>query len=1340
MHAWSSYVPRLVRRRLAAGAFDPAPALRIEEAAVLFADLQGSTAAIERAAASGAFGLEALSNSLNRVFCTVINEVYALGGDVLFITGDGFLAWWPVGDHLINGATEYAAAAALNIQRRLRDEFLRVEDPWRLRVGVGAGSLASTFVGGYGERWHLIVGGDAFEQAKAAETIALPGEVRLSPKAWSLVRENLDAVGDAHGATIGRLRHSIAPPPVSEPDTPLADAHLGPYVPAAVAQWRDASTPAWFSEFRRLTVWLVDLPSLVVEGGRQIENIHASVAAFQAVVAKYGGTVEVHVDDKGIMLLAVFGLAPRAHEDDAKRAVLAAWEHQQKATWAGATYRAGISSGLALCAPMGNDLRREYVVFGGVVARAARLMKATASEIVCDEESQRAARHAILFEELPKHLLKGIDSAVSVYRAAGVLASSRGPVRPLVGREAQLRLFASRLDDLLTSRRPATLVIQGDAGIGKSSILAFLGHRAAAAGARVFFAHGDDIERGTPYYPWLPVFSALFGLVEGMDATTRRRRVLDEMRRFPDAAQLMPLLSPVLRLAIDDSELTRSMGGDVRAENTRALLTTLMEDAASAGPCVLLVDDAHWFDSRSWELLVQLSNRGVSLLMVLAGRRTEEHPQGWSALHHAETVKLPEFGRSETEVLLSRRLGAAHLPPEFVDVIVARAGGNPFFCEQTVQAMIENGHITVERGVCRVRDLREFPIARTVTGLIQARFDLLDRNEQRLLKRVSIAGISCPLPLLLDIAPTEMTDTQVQHALEGLVRAGFLDCVQEHDSAVYRFRHYLTREVTYASLSGSLRADGHGRVAQWLERSQDAVRPTAAVLAHHWLAAGHHDRALDYLEQAGERALRSGSFVEALTLYRQAGEIGQRMGIQPESVRGATWYRGLGVAHYFCGAMAESRLNLERTVATLDRPVPSSGVDGWRGIRLLGNITRELLTQMRARWRRGTRQASVGDASAAHDGIVDSYRMLGQIYFLERRGPGLLLYTTLRGLNTGEEIGPSNPLARTLANMSVLARLMGLEGWSEWYARRAIAMTEEGGQRAAAPYVWHVDAIRQAQHAAWSHALASNQRATDLMVAIGDATLATEAAAVRAAITLCMGDVAGAIVAVERARQLASDRGNRQYLCWALLDEVEIRLALDDIPGAAQKLNEALRIDTEPTDLGSAMDKHRATALTRSREGRHEDALAAADCVCALFAAERPTSYYVVDFYASAVETYVSALESGLVSHAAVATTDRHLEALKGLSRKFWNVAPRYWLLKGRADYVRGRNARVAVERSLAIALEKGMVFDEARARVLLARFGVDSAGHVHRARMIFTELGALHDLNGLDAMQEAVA
>lgn len=1338
MHAWSSYLPRLVRRRLAAGPFDAAPTLRVERAAVLFADLEGSTAAIERAAASGTVGLEALSASLNQAFCAVIDDVYALGGDVLFITGDGFLAWWPAGDGPLDGATESASAAALKIQRGLGEACAPAGDRWRMRVGVGAGSLASAFVGGHGGRWHLVVAGEALDQAKDAEAIAMPGEVRLSPAAWKLVRERVDGVGDAYGAVVGRARGPADARPTPYPDAALTDAHLGAYVPAAVAQWREGSTPAWLTEFRRVTAWMVDLPSFPIDT-EQVEDLHSSVAAFQMVAAKYGGSAEVHVDDKGIMLLAVFGLAPHAHEDDAKRAVLAAWEHQQEVTRAGRPYRAGIASGLALCAPMGNDLRREYVVFGGVIARAARLMKATASEIVCDEESQRATRHAIMFEELPKHMLKGIDT-LSVYRAACVLTPGKRSFRPLVGRDAQLRLFDSHLQDLLADGRPATLVIQGDAGIGKSSVLTLFAHHANAAGARVFRAYGDEIERGTPYYPWQPVFSDLFGLADGMDASTRRRRVVDEMRRFPEAVPLMPLLSPVLRVPIDDSELTSSMGGDVRAENIRALLTLLMEDAASAGPCVLLVDDAHWFDSRSWELLVELSNRGVPLLIVVAGRRPEEHRQGWSALQRAETVRLPEFGRTETEVLLSRRLGTTNLPTEFVDAVVARAGGNPFFCEQTVQAMIENGHITVERGVCRVHQLGEFPIPRTVTGLIQTRFDLLDDNERKLLKSVSIAGLSCPFSLLTELAPAEMTESQVERAAEGLVRAGFMDRAIGHDGTTYSFRHFLTREVTYASLSGTLRAEGHARVARWLERSRDVLQPTAAVLAHHWFAAGDNHRALGYLEQAGEQALRSGSFVEAVTLYRRACEIGQRLGIEPESVRSATWFRGLGAAHYFCGAMADSRLNLERTIAILDHPLPSSGVDWWRGLRLFENVVRELLMQVGRRWRPGGQRADAGEVSAAHDRIVDSYRMLAQVYFLERRGPGLLLYATLRGLNVGEAIGPSNALARTLANMSVLARLMGLEGWSEWYRRRAVAMTEEGGQRAAAPYVWHVDAIRQAQHAAWSRALASNQRATELMAAIGDATHANDAIAVRSAITLCMGDVANAIATVERARQLANDRGNRQYLCWALLDEVEIRLALDDTLGAAQKLEEALRIETETTDLGTAMDKCRATALVRAREGRYDDAMAAAEQVCALFAVERPTSYYVVDFYASAVETFVAALEARHAPAALAATTERHLRCMKRVSRTFWNVAPRYWLLKGRADQALGRDSRTAFERSLAVAVQREMAFDEARARAALARLGPDADRHLERARAIFTELGMLHDLNELGATQAAVA
>jgi tetratricopeptide (TPR) repeat protein len=201
-------------------------------------------------------------------------------------------------------------------------------------------------------------------------------------------------------------------------------------------------------------------------------------------------------------------------------------------------------------------------------------------------------------------------------------------------------------------------------------------------------------------------------------------------------------------------------------------------------------------------------------------------------------------------------------------------------------------------------------------------------------------------------------------------------------------------------------------------------------------------KVIAYLEQAGQEALRGGAFHEALVFFGQAIELAEGGAVQATVARRASWEKGLGTAHYFLGDLARSRQHLERAVADLDRPVPAGSGPTVRALlSAAGAQALHRLSPGRILGRRGAERAVLEQAA-------DCYKILGQIYYLDGEPPPRLAYLTVRGLNLGEEAGPSADLARMLVNMSVLTGLLGFKSWGDWYGRRAIAMAQQEGQYA----------------------------------------------------------------------------------------------------------------------------------------------------------------------------------------------------------------------------------------------------------------------------------------------------
>ena len=332
-----------------------------------------------------------------------------------------------------------------------------------------------------------------------------------------------------------------------------------------------------------------------------MEQAQQLVGEVQEALYEYEGSVnKLGVDDKGATLVAAFGLPPVAHEDDPVRAVQATLGIQARLQRRGLRAALGLATGRVFCGSVGSGRRREYTMIGGVVNLAARLMQAADDELVCDAATRQATQAKLAFEALPPRRLKGWKEPVAVFRPRGQRLA-RPPIGSLVGRAREQDLLTQRLVALQRGRG-GTVLVEGEAGIGKSRLIDGLVEQAAGAPVRTLVGAADAVRSTTPYHPWRPVFESVFDLEDVAEASERRARVLDRLRARPDLERLAPLLADVLPVDLPADEIVGQLRGPVRADNLRRLLVGALRMVAAEQPLLIVVEDAHWCDSASWAL------------------------------------------------------------------------------------------------------------------------------------------------------------------------------------------------------------------------------------------------------------------------------------------------------------------------------------------------------------------------------------------------------------------------------------------------------------------------------------------------------------------------------------------------------------------------------------------------------------------------------------------------------------------------------------------------------------------------------------------------------------------
>jgi class 3 adenylate cyclase/predicted ATPase len=902
------------------------PLARRFPAAVLFTDISGFTTLSELLSHAGPTGAEELTQLINHYFSYMIQIVQAHHGQVVKFSGDAMTVIFPAEHIPLQLAVRRAGQCALAMQARLRQsaqiKTSAGQASLSMKVGLGAGHILECTIGGALDRWEYLVAGAPLVQVAAAEHHARSGQIVLSPEAWQEAQDFFIATPNPDRRGFYNLYKAINPLPelmpvaldwrnLTKKQRRLAATALQAYLPGAIKA-RLNEQADWLAELRRMTILFIGIGGFDYEAPQAGEQLQKFLRQVQELIYRFEGSLgKIAVDDKGTVLLILFGAPPFSHEDDTSRAVACALALQQIAQEQNLHMAIGITEGPIFAGPVGAPSRREYTVIGDEVNLAARLMQyGRAGSIIISERVKERAGPQFILESLGPITVRGKTKTLAAYQVKGEQGVQGKMVSryllhedPLIGRKAELEQIR-RMAARARAGKLQLLFIEGELGLGKSRLAAEMVREWVAEGDIAYGGKSVSYGRQIPYQSWREILNSLLGIAPHHSASQQLSRLaaslanltapLDQPAYWPDR---LPLLADVLGLEAPENSFSQGITSKLRRNNTFALVETLLRHHLEKHPLLILLEDIHWADELSLALATHLVKKlaDTPLLLALVHRPITET----AALTELKdlpldsyTIQLEPLTPQESLDLVKLILTDRPLTPAAEELLLHRGQGNPFFLQEIARAILDlAGNSDNQRF-----DLPEnLDLPDTVQDVILSRIDRLSEAEKLTLKVASVIGATFQRSLLSEIHPVREAQIHLSSQLDKLEHEKLVKLETPAPKWEYVFRNVIAQEVVYEGLLLAQRRQLHASVGAALELlAPDEVEQ----LAYHYGRSDNTAKATHFLKLSAQKARREYANQVAINYYSEI------LNLLADSERGS----GMLTANYWDILLERARL------------------------------------------------------------------------------------------------------------------------------------------------------------------------------------------------------------------------------------------------------------------------------------------------------------------------------------------------------------------------------------------------------------------------------------------------
>ena len=699
------------------------------------------------------------------------------------------------------------------------------------------------------------------------------------------------------GESSPESRVKTANPPDSSPQT--LDPKPISYTPPHLAE-RIRAVEITDGERKTITALFADLKgsTALIEGLDPEEAraiIDPALQVMMDAVHRYEGYVAQVLGDG---IFALFG-APIAHEDHPQRALFAALRMQDEMRRYGdqirlkhgapLAMRIGINTGEVVVRSIRkDDLHTDYVPVGHSTNLAARMEQmATPGSILVTAHTHKLTDGYFAFKALGQMQIKGVEEPLDIYEVVGagslrtrlqVTATRHGLTR-FVGRQSEMEQLCKALEQAKAGHGQIVGVM-GEPGLGKSRLFyEFVG---AYSNTPLLILQAYSVSHGkaTAYLPVIELLKSYFRIETQDDERTRREKVTGKVLNLDRSSEdTLPYLFALLGIEEQPSPL-QQMDAQIRRRRTFEALKKLFLRESFSQPLVLIFEDLHWIDGETQGFLDTLSESVASAKLLLLTNYRPEYRHEWGQKTYYTQLRLAPFGKTEAEEFLDELLGQhrSPLPARARDrvrgdssawlqlkhLILDKTEGTPFFMEEVVQTLVEDGTLMGERGTYTLtQPVATLHLPTTVQGVLAARIDRLVPDEKALLQQLAVIGREFPLSLVRQVIA--QPEDEIYRILSALQHKEFLYEQPAFPDVEYIFKHALTQEVAYGTVLQERRKALHEQTAHAIEQLfHDRLEEHYSALVHHYSRSGNTEKAIEYLHLAGQQAVQRSANVEAI--------------------------------------------------------------------------------------------------------------------------------------------------------------------------------------------------------------------------------------------------------------------------------------------------------------------------------------------------------------------------------------------------------------------------------------------------------------------------------------------